>query len=188
MLQKLYFITGNAKKAVEAQDILEFPIEVKKLEIEEIQSFDIEEVAWYKAQEAFKILRKPLIIDDAGFFVDAWNGFPGPFIKFLLKSGGSNLLLRMLEQEKERGVYSRAVVAFHDGKEIHTFLGEVKGIVSPEIRGDGAKEDWDPIFIPEGQKLTYAQMGFKEKNKISHRRRALEKLKTFLNENNYIKD
>ena len=181
---KLYFVTSNKGKIEEAKAILGFPIEIAELELDEIQSLDLEKIIIKKAEEAFKIIKKPLIVDDVAFHVKAWNGFPGAFIKYLREAGGNDLLLRMLQNEKNRSINLIAMVGFHDGKNIFTFRGEIPCIVSKVSRGT---RGWgfDPVLIPENQKRTFAEMTDEEKNSASHRRLALEKLRKYLTENNY---
>ncbi len=182
-LQELYFVTSNKKKAQEAEAILDFPIKTIALDIEEIQDIDLEKIAAHKATAAFNILKKPLLVDDVGLFIEVWNGFPGPFVKWIVESG-EDVFLRMLACEKKRDAVGKAVIGFHDGEQVHTFVGEVKGSIAQEKLGEGW--GWDPIFIPEGQTQTYAQMGIEKKNILSHRRKALDSLKEHLVKNAYI--
>lgn len=183
-MKQLCFVTGNVDKAKEAQEILGFPLEIAKVEIDEIQDTDIEKIAFKKAKDAFAVLQKPLIVDDAGLYINAWNGFPGPFVKHLAKAGGNELILRLMQTEANRTVILRAVIGFHDGEKIYTFVGEASGIMTKEERGT---DGWgfDPIIIPSGHSRTFAEMGAEEKNNISHRKKALEKFREFLQEKNY---
>ncbi|HLL60271.1 MAG TPA: RdgB/HAM1 family non-canonical purine NTP pyrophosphatase [Candidatus Nitrosocosmicus sp.] len=178
MTEPLIFITSNKGKAEEAKSILEFPIEVYDLELDEIQSLSLEKIAIKKAEYAFKLVQKPLIVDDVGVFVHAWKGFPGPFIKYLQQIG-LDVCLKMLSTETNREATVKAVIGYHDGTLIHTFVGEVKGTISHEVKGPNGW-GWDPIFIPEGQNKTYAEMSTEEKNSISHRRKVLDELKKYL--------
>lgn len=175
MLKEIYFVTGNKNKVREVETILNQPLKVFEHSLDEIQSLSLEEIARKKATEAFKILQKPLLVEDAGLFFKAWNGFPGPFVKHLLAVGGNELILKMLGSEPYREASARAAFGFHDGRKITTFVGEVAGLVSHEVKGKGW--GWDAIFIPEGSRETYAEMGEAKKNLVSHRRAALEKLK-----------
>lgn len=166
----------------EAEAILGFPLEVALLEIDEIQSLDIENVIRKKAEKAYEAIKHPLIVDDVTFEIKTWNGFPGPFIKYLREAGGNELLLRMLKNETNRQVRAKAAIGYHDGEKVHVFIGEVKGTLATEERGT---DGWgfDPIFIPEGYTKTFSELGTEEKNRVSHRHRGLEKLKKFLEEN-----
>lgn len=179
MNKKLLIATGNKEKAKEVEHILNLSLEFVNINIDEVQSMDLEYVAIKKVEEAFRVLQKPVMVDDVGVFIEAWNGFPGPFAKFLLESYGNKKLLELLQNEKNRKVKVSTVVAYHDGKNIHTFLGEVDGTISFEEKGT---DGWgfDPVIIPSGGNLTYAQMGHKKKNTLSHRKKALDKLKEFL--------
>ncbi|KKP96193.1 MAG: Non-canonical purine NTP pyrophosphatase [Microgenomates group bacterium GW2011_GWC1_38_14] len=178
-MKKLLFATGNKGKIIEAEHILGIPLETVNIEIDEVQSMDLEYVAKRKAEAAFKILRKPVIIDDVGVFIEAWNGFPGPFAKFILDKLGNRRVLEILKSEKNRNVTVTSAVGYRDGKNTHVFLGEVQATLAHEERGT---EGWgfDPIIIPLGQKLTYAEMGLLGKSKLSHRKKALEKFRKFL--------
>lgn len=176
----IYFATGNENKVGEVSKILGIPLQIARLELDEIQDIDLEKVAIRKVTHAFEILKKPVFVDDVGVYFSAWNGFPGPFARFLQDAGGNNLILRMLKDETNRKVLVRDVVAFHDGRKVHTFVGELKGVIVDSPKG---KLGWgyDPIIIPGGENRTYAEMGEEEKNKISHRALALAKFKDFLN-------
>src|SRR5260221_8112081 len=100
--RKLCFVSSNSQKALEVQMILELPVYTKSIELKELQSMDIEEVVRQKATDAFAQTKKPVIVDDVGLYIQAWNGFPGPFVKHLISSGGCNLLWKMMHEEKNR--------------------------------------------------------------------------------------
>jgi len=178
-MKKLLIATGNKGKVQELEDILRIPLEIASIEIDEVQSMDLEYVSRRKTEEAYKILKRPVITDDVGVFIEAWNQFPGPFVKYANEIMGLKKILDILKNEKNRNVIVRSAVSYHDGKKIHTFIGEVKGTIALEERGT---DGWgfDPIIIPSGKTQTYAEMGFKNKNKLSHRRKAFDKLKEFL--------
>lgn len=180
---KITLVTSNKAKARDIQKILGFPISVANIELDEIQETDLKKIAMHKINEAFRKIGSPVIIDDVGLYIKVWNNFPGPLVKWILKAGGGNasLLLKMMEGEKNRDAMVRLVAAYHDGKKAYIFFGEDEGEIAKEIRGKNGF-GWDPVFIPRGSKKTYAQMSFEEKNRSSHRRQALEKLKKFLKE------
>lgn len=176
------FVTGNKGKYKEVAALLNKPLEQSDLVIEEIQSLDLAEIAHHKAVTAFQKIHKPLFVDDTGLAVAAWNGFPGPFIKHIQKAGGMELLLSMLKHTINREANFITTLAFHDGSQVHTFVGSVKGTIASEIRGNGG---WgiDGIFIPEGHVRTYAEMEFAEKNSLSHRTKAVMLFKDYLEQN-----
>jgi len=182
-MTKLTFVTSNKAKATDTQKILGFPIIIKEAELDEIQELDLEKVATHKVLQAYDKFKVPVFIDDVGFYIKVWNNFPGPFIKWILKAGGgsASLILKMLEGVKQREATAKLAVAYHDGKKIHIFLGEIKGTVANRIRaGNNFGFGWDSIFIPDGFDKTFGEMTFEEKNSISHRRKALDKFKNYL--------
>lgn len=174
----LIFVTSNQGKADEARQILNTPVDIQPLDIDEIQSLDNEKIIRKKAEEAFRLIKKPFLVDDVSMDIEAWNGFPGPFTKYIDQAGGPELLVKMLVAEKNRTAIARATIAYHDGNAIHLFIGEVKGAIATEIRGTNGW-GWDPVFIPEGYSQTFAEMTETEKNNCSHRRKALEKFKKY---------
>lgn len=182
---KIILATGNKFKAAETQRILDIDIEVKALDLDEIQELNLEKVALHKLNQAFKIVKKPVMIDDVSVEIDTWNSFPGPLIKWLLKSGNdgdASTLLKMLKGETNRKAKARLAVGFHDGRKAHIFIGEVEGTISKQIKGENGF-GWDPVFIPKGYNQTFAEMDPKVKDSMSHRGRALSKFRDFLNRN-----
>jgi len=182
MLTQIAYVTNNPHKARESSSILRelgVEVEVVQVDIPEIQSDDIEEIAKFRAREAYKLLKRPVIVEDAGLFIDALNGFPGPYSSYTFKTIGINGILKLMRGEKRRTATFKSVVVFHDGRRMRTFLGQVRGRISFEPKG--SSWGFDPIFEPKGLKgLTYAQLFPEVKNKVSHRRRALEKLARYL--------
>lgn len=179
-MRPILFVTSNSNKAKEAEKILGYPLEIANIALDEIQSFDINEVVRKKAESAFSILKKPLIVEDVGAYFAAWNGFPGPFIKFLYETGGESheLTLKMLEGFEDKSVEVRAVIGYHDGKQVHLIEGSFKGKLVSK-RGD---HGWgfDPFVIPEGYDKTFGELPENVKNQISHRARALRSFRDFL--------
>lgn len=178
-MDKIYFATGNQEKVKEAQAILGIPIEIADIETDEVQSMNLEYVARKKAEEAYKILGKPVLVDDVGFYINAWNGFPGPLIKFLDKAVGNKGILRMLKEEENRKVKIQSAIGYHDGNAVRVFIGEISARIGFEEKG---QEGWgfDPIVIRDGEEKTIAEMGFEHKNKVSHRAKSLAMLKEYL--------
>eukprot|EP01125_Pyxidicula_operculata_P005811 TRINITY_DN2029_c0_g1_i1.p1 TRINITY_DN2029_c0_g1~~TRINITY_DN2029_c0_g1_i1.p1 ORF type:complete len:120 (-),score=17.41 TRINITY_DN2029_c0_g1_i1:39-398(-) len=112
---------------------------------------------------------------------------PGPYIKWFLKSCGHEGLNKMLSGFEDKSGYAMATFSFTagEGKEVFTFSGKTDGNIVA-ARGESGF-GWDPIFQPhEGHGKTYGEMTKDEKNSISHRRRALEKLTSFLLENKQL--
>jgi XTP/dITP diphosphohydrolase len=178
------FVTTNEHKRREVQEILGVALERADLDLPEIQAIDPAEVATEKARAARETLRDPalpVLVEDSGLMVEAWGGFPGALTKWLMSSVGNEGLLRMLGPDQDRSAKAVCVVALAqtDGN-MRTFRGEVPGIVAQKPRGSGGF-GYDPIFVPEGSSLTYAEMG-EGKNADSHRARAFKALRGWLEE------
>ncbi len=169
------FVTSNHNKAREAAEILGVELRSIALDLPELQDLDVAQVAAAKAaaaREALDAPDSPILVEDSGFVIDAWNGLPGALTKWFLASVGNEGILNMLSGEKDRS--ARAVcavaIAFADAS-TRVFLGEVGGTIAPELRGSGGF-GWDTMFIPEGCSETYAEQG-PRKHEDSHRARAL---------------
>ena len=121
----------------------------------------------------------PALVDDAGMFVRALDGFPGPYSSYVEDTVGVERVWKLAEREENRRAQFRGVIAYYDGGRTETFEGAVPGrIVAP--RGDGGF-GYDPSFEHEGE--TLAEMSTERKNAISHRGRALAKFADWLAEN-----
>lgn len=179
-MDKLYFVTGNKNKVKEVQVVFDHPIEIVDLDLDEIQSLDINEVVKKKAEAAYLQVKKPLIVEDVGMYVKAWNGFPGPLVKFLHKAGGDSfdLLLRMLENETDKTVCVMAVIGYHDSAKVNLIEGSFNGKFV-EKKGEMGW-GFDPYIIPDGYDKTFGELSEDIKNLISHRSNAFKKLKKFL--------
>ena len=174
----LYFITGNKNKFLEVSSIIK---DVKQLDLDlpEIQSLDPQEVIKAKLDEAVKHQKGEFIVEDTSLFLDGLNGLPGPLIKWFMQTLGNNGIYNIVEKLGNYSAEARTVIGYTDGKNIEFFEGSVKGqIVKPTAPTNFG---WDPLFQPEGYDKSFAQMTKEEKNKISMRRIAAEKLKVYLN-------
>jgi len=181
-IMKIYFVTGNINKIKEANIILkDLDVEIEQIKIAypEIQG-TLEEVAEFGAKWVYDILKKPVIVEDSGFFVEALNGFPGTYSRFVQETIGNEGILKLLEDKDNRNAYFKTVIGYCDENGVKLFKGIVKGRVSNEIRSKGYGFAYDSIFIPEGEERTFAEMTTEEKSQISHRKRAFEEFKKFL--------
>ncbi len=181
-MNKIYFATGNKGKAKEAEQILGVDVEIAPLELDEIQSMNLEDIVGHKVKQAYEKLKAPVFVDDVSLEVEIWKGFPGPFVKYLQQIS-NDLILYMMRNEENRRVKLIATIAFHDGEKIHYFSGHIPCTIARESRGE---RGWgfDPIMIPEGQELTFSEMTDEVKNSLSHRRYALDSFRQFLNSQN----
>lgn len=178
---KIWMGTANDHKYNEAREILgEYGIKLERLSIErvEIQADEPEAIAKY----SLKILDMdiPLLIEDAGLYIDKYIGFPGPYSSYVLRTIDNEGILKLMEGDEDRGAMYLSAIAYRDGDITATFRGEVKGEIAHEKRGTGGF-GYDPIFIPaEGDGRTFGEMGVDEKAKISHRARAFRQLAEWL--------
>lgn len=178
---KITFITNTEGKAIEAQEILgkDFMVTHKKVDLDEIQTIDGKEVIEKKAKEAFSILKGPVLVEDTSLYFNAWKGLPGALVRWFLDAVECEGICKMMKNEKDRNAYTESAIAFYDGKNMKIVTGKVEGSVPVAPKGDKGF-GWDPIFIPNGYKKTFAEMGMEEKSKISMRKKALEKLRSYL--------
>jgi len=181
MIKKITFITNSPGKAEEAQKILgnELQIILKKIDLEEIQTIDGKQVIKKKVKEAYKILKKPVMVEDTSLYFDGWNGLPGALVRWFLDSVGCEGICKMAKGLTNRTIKAESAIAFYDGKRIKIVSSQLEGSLPNTPRGK-YKFGWDPIFIPKGYSKTFAEMGSEEKNKISMRKLALEKLRVYL--------
>ena len=190
MKKKLVVATNNAHKLEEIAAILGDEMEL--LSLKDIQCFDdipetadtLEGNARQKALYIYNNYGMDCFADDTGLEVEALNGAPGVFSARYAGDGHDSeanmqkLLHELKGKENRKAQFRTAICLILNGEE-HLFEGIVKGEIIGEKRG-GAGFGYDPIFVPEGHELTFAELGNDIKNTISHRARAVEKLCQFL--------
>ncbi len=169
----LLFVTGNPGKAREADEILG-DVERVEYDYAEIQSDDLEEIASRGVEECYSEFEQPVFVDDSGLFVDALDGFPGPYSSYVYGTLGNEGVLKTMEDVDDRGAEFRCAVAYTDGDAVETYTGVSRGRIASEERG-GEGFGYDPIFEHETGE-TYAEMSPERKNEVSHRRKAFEAL------------
>lgn len=180
MLRKIYIATTNDKKVESIKKILGVEVEKIALDLPEVQSINVEEVVTYSAKDAYKKTGKPVLVNDTGFYIEAWQGLPGALITWFTKyTVGVPGLLKMLETEENRKATAKTAYAFFDGKEVHTFIGEMSGTLTHEEKGTYGFE-WDSIFMPDGYKKTFGEMLPEEKDSVPYYKSALLKMRKYL--------
>jgi XTP/dITP diphosphohydrolase len=177
----VFFATGNIHKFNEARVVLaEFGLAAAMLKMKgtEIQSDSLKEIAATSAVNAFRQAHLPLIVEDAGLFIEALNGFPGPYAAYVYKTIGNQGLLKLMNGNENRQATFKSAIAYCDtayGKTV-CFEGQASGTITTAERvTDQSAFGFDPIFQPTGTGKTFAEMGIKEKNGFSHRAQALRK-------------
>jgi len=175
-----FLVTGNIHKFNEARLVLaEYGIATAMLRIEtiEIQDDNIKNIAKASAIDAIKNVQLPLIVEDAGLFIKALKGFPGPYSSYVYRKIGNKGILKLMGNIKKRDAYFLSVIAYHSPEQNSPkcFHGLVKGRISKKERGEGGF-GFDPIFEPfNSEDKTFGEMSTAEKNKYSHRALALRK-------------
>ena len=182
---EVYFATSNSYKFEEAQKILP---NIKRFIFKhiEIRSEKPEEIALEAVNSAYRLLKKPVFVEDTGLFIESLNGFPGTYSGWTSKKIGNSGIIRLLKGIKQREAYFKTSIAFRDKDVTKNFRGLCKGIICSEERGFGGF-GYDSIFIPSGYSKTFAE-DLTAKKQISHRTKAIIKLRNFLAANKLRKD
>ena len=157
---QINLVTSNLNKVREFKAILGSKIKIKHipLQYKELRSDDNEEIARESAERLAKQLKKNVVVEDSGLFIDALNGFPGACSAFVHKRIGLNGILKLMEGSKDRTCYYKSAVAYCEpNKKATSFVGTEKGTISKEIRGTNGFGH-DSVFIPEGSKKTYGEI------------------------------
>lgn len=158
-MKELTYVTGNQAKIESARSILEplgYKVNQIKIDTIEIQNDDVLEIAKYSAKWASEKLKCNVIKNDTGLYVEALNGFPGPYTHYVDDTLGEDGLLKLLEGISNRKAYFKEVIAYCEyGKEPVTFIGITKGEIALSKSGSYGFS-WDFIFIPEGETKTLA--------------------------------
>ncbi len=189
MKNEILIATHNQHKKEEIQQILGDKFTVTSLTDYDIHDEIVEDGdtfhanALIKAQYCFDTTGKPSLGDDSGLVVGALDGRPGiysaryagdhDFAKNMAK------VLEELEQVENRKAYFVTVMCLVDETGVNYFEGRVYGILTKEIRGEKGF-GYDPIFIPDNYEITFAEMKAEDKNKISHRKKAIEQFLEFM--------
>lgn len=189
---RLLFATTNHGKLKEAAQLLssqslellsvaDFP---KLTDLDVTETGDsFEQNSFIKAKAYGDLAQELTVAEDAGLVIAALNGQPGvKSARFAPTAAARNQkLLQLLKNKADRSAKFVSVLCLYDpaSQKTEYFRGEVEGKISLQTRGE-LGFDYDFIFIPTGQSQTFAELGPEAKNKISHRRQAIEKMKTLM--------
>jgi XTP/dITP diphosphohydrolase len=192
-IHTLVFATNNPNKVKEIQDVIGHGIKLLNpsdlgfngLIPEEKDTLD--ENAEQKARFIYDKFGIACIADDTGLEIEALHGAPGVYSARYAGANctfddNMNKVLACMTGVKNRKARFRTVIALVENKRLVTFQGEIQGSITTEKRGNQGF-GYDPIFLPEGFDRTFAEMGFGEKNRISHRALAVNKLIEYLSMN-----
>ena len=182
MTEQIRFLTKNPGKFRELKQLLDprqYELIRDSREIHELQTADMDALVRDKVLRAFKRIRHPLIVDHTGLEFDLLNGFPAGLTSVFYDTLRDEGIASLIGASTNPNVTAVTLIAYCDGRTIHTFRGEARGTVAARPRGKHGFQ-WDVLFVPKGYDKTYAQLGQKKKNEISMRRRAFDKFAVFL--------
>lgn len=198
---ELILATKNRDKVVEMKEVLkDLDLKIRMAsqlgfneEIEETGE-TFEENAYLKASRVFSVLLKSVVADDSGLEVEALNGAPGVYSSRFAGIGATDEennreLLRLLDGipfKRRKASFRTVLVLILPGQEEVYFHGRCDGYISTQLKGKHGF-GYDPLFIVPSYDKTFAELGLKIKNRLSHRARALEDLKNYLSEVLYTK-
>jgi XTP/dITP diphosphohydrolase len=178
-MEEIIFVTHNKGKIESAKKQLEnINFKAYEYELEEPRSDDIKYISKYKVMQAYKIVKKPCISLDCGFWIDALDGFPRAFVNFALDTIGINGILKLMENKENRNCRFTECLSYYDGKELHQFMGKHEGTLSEKVLGTDTEKKWSDlwyIYKPYGYDKTLAQMSDEER---ATREKNITKLKS----------
>ena len=191
-MKDILFFSHNQKKIIEIKQIFKS----NKIKIHNLNSFKktkepketgatFSSNAKIKSKYGQKIFKIPCFADDSGFCVEALNNNPGVKSKRFLEKFSTNkkafeyIISSVVKKNNNKAFFVTAISLTLKENHHIIFLGKINGTVSLEPKGNNGF-GYDPIFIPEHHNKTFAEMNLKEKNRISHRKAAITKLKSFL--------
>lgn len=164
-MKKVTMVTGNLGKWKVASKIFEkYNVELfhEKINTPEIQSHDVEEVSKYSAEYAAQKLNKPVIKSDVGYYIEALNGFPGPFLRYINDYLTSEEILKLMDGKENRVILLKECLTFATPSGlIKQFVNIEKATISKKAMGTGTT--FDRIVIFNGDKLPKS-MNSEEKN------------------------
>jgi len=172
-------VSGNAGKLAEARRLWPEGFDEAAIDLPEIQSLDLEEVLHAKADEAWRLMQKPLVVEETGLELAALSGFPGPLVKWMLAAVGAAGIARTARALGDPRATARCMLLYCDGRSRTTVQGSTSGVLLAEPRGAGGF-GWDSVFLAEGEDLTYGELTAERKDAIGHRGRAWRALRRAL--------
>jgi inosine triphosphate pyrophosphatase len=175
------FVTGNQHKADHLAKLLGIPLKHQKIDVDEIQSPYLEEVAAHKAKQAYAAVQKPVLVEDVALSFAGLDGLPGPFIKFFISiDDGLEKMCRIADVFETRQATGECVYAYYDGERLELFHGRLDGKIADTPKGDNGF-GWDAIFCPEGYDgRTRAELTDAEYDEVYLRIKPIDKIRAFL--------
>jgi len=159
--KEIVFVTTNKGKIVSAQKYLkDIRLIPYNAELVEPRSDDIREIARQKVLQAYKIVGKPCIAVDAGFFIHELNDFPRAYVNFTLETIGIDGILKLMEDKTNRSCEFRTCLTFFDGNDLTHFEDKAIGTIAEQKIITESERKWSElwyIFIPDGFNKTLGE-------------------------------
>jgi XTP/dITP diphosphohydrolase len=173
---KIYLVTSNQGKLREFRSALAplgYEVEHSTEECDEIQADTLREVVLFCLEQLKDKGLGDFVIDDSGLFVHGLKGFPGVYSSYALRTIGLDGVLRLLDGVADRSAHFECCIGASIGGEHLTVTGRCDGSINFRPSGtDGF--GFDPLFVPSGYSQTFAEISIGEKNRISHRGKAVQ--------------
>lgn len=162
--------------ATAQEAVKDFDVQLELLEYKhpEIQAYTVREVAEYFVKEVSNTLHKPVVKEDVGFEIEALNGFPGPYAKYINEWILPEKIVAMMTGETNRHAKFLSVLSYCEpGSDPLSFISERRGLIANEVRGENG---WgiDKIFIPFGMDCTLASLSNQERVTLSNKNNWIE--------------
>ncbi|OYT60476.1 non-canonical purine NTP pyrophosphatase, RdgB/HAM1 family [Euryarchaeota archaeon ex4484_178] len=177
-------LTHNKNKYLEMKKVIP-QLQMVDMEYPEIQADTIEEVIDFALEYLSERIEGNFIIDDSGLFIHALNDFPGVYSAYVFDTLGNEGILKLMEGRENRSATFKTVIGMHIEGQNFKFIGLCHGRIAYAPRGSNGF-GYDPIFIPEGEERTFAEMSTEEKNRVSHRGKAIRKVAAFLDKFGFL--
>lgn len=177
-MKPITFVTSNIHKVTYLEKYLGYPLKHVNLNLDEIQSLDVQKIIEHKVRQAYEKINKPVLVEDGSLEFVALGRLPGPFIRFFVEEVSMEMLCSLLNGKTRKAV-ARTTFGYFDGITVRFFEGMMEG----EIALAPARENgwhWDKIFVPVGYTTTRAQFDDADYEKTSMQLRPLAEIKKFL--------
>lgn len=177
-MDKITFITWNQSKADYLSKYLWFDVNYIKIDLEEIQSLDLNKIVEYKLKQAYKLIKKPVIVEDVSLEFQALGWLPWPFIKFFIENNDFDTICWMINW-KNRKAIAKCVLWYFDWKNLKLFKWSLSWLIAEEQSWE-YWFGWDKIFIPKWYDVTRASLSENDDKKTYLELKPFFQLKEYL--------